>query len=180
MDTDQAKTQVADVVDSAREKTQDQAGQAIEKGRGMLRAQIDSRSTQAGQQAASLADTLRQTATQLRASGDEQKARYARLADQGAERLEHAGGYLADSDADELLSKVEDMARQQPWLIAGAGLLVGIAAARFLKASSSERYQRSQRMARLAPAPAWEPPPEPLLAPTGPRDVPLDTGAPAV
>lgn len=146
MDTDTAKTQVAGVVDSAREKTQAQAEQAVEKGRGVLRTQVDSRSTQAGQQAQSVAEALRQTATQLRGSGDEQKARYAGIADQGADRLDRMGGYLAETEAEELLSNVEDVARRQPWLMAGAGFFLGIAAARFLKASSSERYYQHQPM----------------------------------
>jgi len=42
------------------------------------------------------------------------------------------------------------MARQQPWLIAGAGLLVGIAAARVLKASSTDRYYRSRPAAPVS------------------------------
>ena len=156
MDTDIAKTQVADVVGAARDKTQEQADQALQKGRGMLRSQVDTRSTQAGQQAQSLAETLRQTASQLRETGDEQKTRSARIADQGADRLERAGSYLSETDADELLSKVEDVARQQPWLIAGAGLLVGIAAARFLKASSSDRYHRAQPSYTPPRSRAWQ------------------------
>jgi hypothetical protein len=146
MDTDTAKTHVADVVDSAREKTQARADEAVEKGWGVVRAQVDSRSTQAGQGAKSLAETLRQTATQLRGTGDEQKARYAGIADHGADRLDKVGGYLAESDAEELLSKVEHVARRQPWLMAGTGLFLGIAVARFLKASSSERYYQHQPM----------------------------------
>ena len=37
MDTDTTKTQVVEVVDSARERTQEQASHAVEKGRGALR-----------------------------------------------------------------------------------------------------------------------------------------------
>ena len=144
MDTGEARSQGAEVVGTARETAQEQAGQAVEKGRGMVRSQVETRSTQAGQQAQSVAETLRQTATQLRVSGDEQQERYAQIADRGAERLDSAGRYLADSDADELLGKLEEGARRQPWLVVGAGLLLGIAAARFLKASSSERYYRTQ------------------------------------
>jgi ElaB/YqjD/DUF883 family membrane-anchored ribosome-binding protein len=154
MDTD-AKTQVADVVDSAREKTQKQASDAVDKGRGALRSQVDMRSTQAGEQAQSIAETLRQTAMQLRQSGDDQKGRYAQIADQGADRLERVGSYLTESDAEELLSKVEDVARRQPWLVVGTGLILGLATARFLKASSTERYYRRRRLYDAAP-PSWE------------------------
>ena len=155
MDTDTAKTQVADVVDSAREKTQEQASHVVEKGRGALRSQVDARSTQVGEQAQSIAESLRQTALQLRQTGDEQKARYAGVADQGADRLERVGGYLTESDAEELLSRVEEVARRQPWLVVGTGLILGIATARFLKASSTERYYRQQRVFD-APPPSWE------------------------
>ena len=155
MDTDTTKTQVADVVDSAREKTQEQASHAVEKGRGALRTQVDTRSTQAGEQAQSLAESLRQTASQLRQTGDEQKTRYAGIADQSADRLERVGGYLTASDAEELLSKVEEMGRRQPWLVVGTGLILGIATARFLKASSADRYYQQQRVHEAPPA-SWE------------------------
>jgi len=155
MDTDTTKTQVAEVVDSAREKTQEQASHAVENGRGALRTQVDARSTQAGEQAQSIAESLRQTASQFRQTGDEQKARYAGIADQGADRLERVGGYLTESDAEELLSKVEEVARRQPWLVVGTGLILGIATARFLKASSTERYYRQQRVYDVPP-PSWE------------------------
>jgi ElaB/YqjD/DUF883 family membrane-anchored ribosome-binding protein len=143
-ETKAPKAQAAEVVDAAKQHAQDQLGQAAETGRGAVRRQVDQRSTQAGEQASSVADTLRQTASQLRADGDGQKARYAQVADQAADRLERTGRYLSDADADELLGRVEDVARQQPWLIAGAGLLIGIATARFMKASSRERYYQQQ------------------------------------
>jgi ElaB/YqjD/DUF883 family membrane-anchored ribosome-binding protein len=155
VDTDTTKTQVTDVVDSAREKTQEQASHAMEKGRGALRTQVDTRSTQVGEQAQSIAETLRQTATQLRQTGDEQKTRYAGIADQGADRLERVGGYLTESDAEELLSKVEEVARRQPWLVVGTGFILGIATARFLKASSTERYYQQRQMHEAPPIP-WE------------------------
>jgi hypothetical protein len=129
---------------TVKQTAQEQVGEAAEKGRGALRRQVDERSTMAGRQASQVADALRQTASQMREQGDPQKARMASFADQGADRLERVGGYLTEADADELLGRAENMARQQPWLIAGAGLLVGIAAARVLKASSTDRYYRSR------------------------------------
>ncbi len=138
--TEVSNSQIADVVDSAKEKTQEQAHVAVEKGRGAVRDQVEQRSTQAGVQARSLADSLRETASQLRADGDPQKARMARGADAGADRLEQLGGYLTTADADELLGKLETFGRRQPYLLAGGGLLIGIAAGRFLKSSSHGRY----------------------------------------
>jgi ElaB/YqjD/DUF883 family membrane-anchored ribosome-binding protein len=152
------KEQAADVVDAAKHTAHEQMTDVAEKGRGALRRQVDQRSTQMGEQATSIAETLRQTASQMRAQGDPQKARLASAADQGAGRLERVGAYLTESDADEILERAEDMARKQPWLIAGAGLLVGIAAARFMKASSRERYYQGPRnvYARQAAQPIGE------------------------
>jgi hypothetical protein len=143
--TSETTGQATEVVAAAKQ----QVNEATEHGRGLVRSQVEARSTQVGEQAQSVAETLRQTAAQLRASGDEQKAPHARFADMGAERLDDVGRYLSESDADELLSKLEDGARRQPWLVAGVGLLLGIAGARFLKASSEQRYRRSQ------PADVW-------------------------
>jgi hypothetical protein len=140
--TEQVRQQAADAADSAKQAAQEQVGQVADAGRGAVRQQVDRRSTQLGQHAGGVAETLRQTASQLRTDGDPQKARYAHVADQAADRLERTGRYLTDADADELLGRVEDAARRQPWLVAAAGLLVGAAAARFVKASSGERYHR--------------------------------------
>ena len=143
METD--ASQVSDVVDSAKQKTQEQVGEVAEKGRGVVRDQVDQRSTQAGEQARGAAHTLRQAAVQARGEGNDQ---HARLAEQGAERLDRLGGYLTDADGDEILWRVEDVARRQPLLVAGAGLLLGIAFARVLKASSHERAQQSRTVNR--------------------------------
>jgi ElaB/YqjD/DUF883 family membrane-anchored ribosome-binding protein len=144
-DTNQVRQQAADVADSAKQAAQDQVSQATDAGRGAVRRQVDQRSTQIGEQASGVAETLRQTASQLRSDGDAQKARYAQIADQAAGRLEHTGRYLTDADADELLGRAEDAARRQPWLVAAAGLLAGVAAARFMKASSRDRYSQRSR-----------------------------------
>ena len=57
-----------------------------------------------------------------------------------ADRIERFGGYLEQTSGDELLRDVEDFARRRPWMVAGIGLVVGLAASRFLKASSERRY----------------------------------------
>jgi hypothetical protein len=144
-DTEHVRQQAADVAHSAKEAAQEQVTQVADAGRGAVRRQVDQRSTQVGEHASGVAQTLRETAFQLRSSGDAQKARYAQVAEQAADRLERTGRYLSDADADELLGRAEDAARRQPWLFAAAGLLTGVAAARFLKASSRERYHQRYR-----------------------------------
>jgi hypothetical protein len=81
---------------------------------------------------------VRKVAEQLRGQGKDTPAR---AAEQVADRAESFGSYLRDADGERLLRDAEDVARRQPWLIAAGGLALGFAASRFLKASSSRRYQ---------------------------------------
>jgi hypothetical protein len=134
---EQAKEKAGQVAGQAQEKAQEAAGQA----KGRAREEIDKRSTEAGQQVKTTADDLRSVGEQLRSQGKETPAKYA---DQAAERVQRLGGYLEDADADRILGDVEDFARRQPWAVVAGGLALGFAAARFMKASSSDRYQQRQ------------------------------------
>jgi hypothetical protein len=127
--------EIGDQVDQAKEKAQEAAGQA----KGRVREQVDQRSTEAGEQVSSTASDLRSVGEELRKQGKDTPAK---LADQAAERTERLGSYLTESDADRILGDVEDFARRQPWAVVAGGLALGFAASRFLKASSSQRYQQ--------------------------------------
>jgi ElaB/YqjD/DUF883 family membrane-anchored ribosome-binding protein len=120
----------------AQEKAKEVAGQA----KGRLREQVDQRSTQAGQQLSSAADDVRSVAEQFRTQGKDTPARYA---EQTAEKAQKVGQRLRDASGDELLRDVEDFARKNPWAVVAGGLVLGLAASRMLKASSSERYRSS-------------------------------------
>jgi len=108
--------------------------------KGKLREQVDHRSTQAGQQVNTVADDVRSVAEELRTQGKDTPARYA---EQAAEKVRNTGQWLENADGDQLLRDVEDFARRNPWAIAAGGLVLGLAASRFLKASSGERYRAS-------------------------------------
>ena len=118
------------------EKAQQAKGQASEK----LREQVDQRSTQAAEQVQPMADALRKTGEQLRNEGNEQPAK---VADAVAERIERLGSYLQEADSDRLLSDVESFGRRRPWVLAAGGAVLGFVASRFLKASSSRRYEET-------------------------------------
>jgi hypothetical protein len=132
--TEQVNDQVRDTTQLAQDKARGALGQA----RSRLRDQIDQRSTQAGEQVQSTVQDVRSMAEQLRSQGKDTPAR---VAAQVADRAESFGSYLRDADGERLLRDVEDVARRQPWLVAAGGLALGFAASRFLKASSSRRYQ---------------------------------------
>ena len=122
------------------EKAQQVAGQvqeAADQAKSQVREQVDQRSSQWGDQIKSTANDLRSVAEELR-NRDKEPA--AKLADQAASRVESVGQYLSESDADRLLSDVEDFARRQPWVVVAVGAGLGLVASRFLKASSRQRY----------------------------------------
>ena len=132
--TDQVKDQVRDKAQVAQDKTRGALGQA----RGRLSDQVDQRSTQAGERVAGTASDVRSIAEELRNQGKDAPAK---VAEQVASRADRVGDYLKGASGDRLLRDVEDFARRQPMLVAAGGLVLGFAASRFMKASSSRRYE---------------------------------------
>jgi hypothetical protein len=135
--TEQVKEQVAEKAEVAKDKT----SQAAQQARGRLRGQVDQRSTQAGQRLAGSAADARSVAEELRRQGKDTPAR---LVEQAAGQADRAAAYLQQASGERILRDVEDFARRKPWAVAAGGLVVGFAASRFLKASSSRRYQQTQ------------------------------------
>jgi hypothetical protein len=135
---DQAPSQVQDAASAAQEK----AVELKEQGKGKLGEALDQRTNQAGEQARKMAQALRQSGEQLRSQDQSQQA--ADVAQGAADRIERLGGYLEQTSGDKLLRDVEDFSRRRPWMIAGIGLIAGLAASRFLKASSERRYDGSK------------------------------------
>jgi hypothetical protein len=129
--------QVKERVGEGAQQIQERASEVKSQTRERLREQIDSRSTQTGEQMTGTATALRQTAERLRSQQQEPQAK---ALEQLAERADQFGRYLTETDGERLLRDAERIARQRPWLIAGGGALLGFLAARFTKASSSRRY----------------------------------------
>jgi hypothetical protein len=134
--TDQVKDQVKEKAQVAQDKARGAMGQA----RGRISEQVDQRSTQAGERIAGTASDVRSIAQELRNQGKDAPAN---LAEQVAGQADRVGDYLKGASGDRILRDVEDFARRQPMLVAAAGLALGFAASRFLKASSSRRYESS-------------------------------------
>jgi hypothetical protein len=145
-----AQAKAADVAGQAQEKAQQAAGQVQDK----LREQLDQRSSQAASQINEQASDLRSVGESLRGQG---KAGPAKAADQLAQYAEKVGSYLQGKDSHALLSDAEDFSRRQPWAIAAGGVVLGFAASRFLKASSTQRYRG--RMTVPEPSGVYSTPP---------------------
>jgi hypothetical protein len=142
----------------SQEKAQEKVQEAKSQAGGQVRQQIDSRSTQAGEQVSSVAGALRRTADQLEEEGQKTPSQ---LLEKGAERADRFGAYLTQVDGDALLRDLEAFARRRPWAVAAGAAAVGFAAARFLGASSQRRYEESadydyEEPYRRVPSPGTE------------------------
>ena len=173
---EQAKEKVQEGVEVVQEKAQELKGTAGER----VRQEVDARSTEAGTQLQGTAAAMRRTTEQLRQEGNDGPAR---AMDYVAERAERLGSYLAGANADQVLRDVEGFARRQPWLVAVGGATAGFFAARFLKASSSTRYQAGSAATRSRQP--WQPEASPAAHPSTssaaiPATTVQETGEPPV
>ena len=134
--------EVASQMEDAAATAQQKASELKDEGRNKLSETLDERTTQAGGQARQMAQALRRSGEQLRQQGEAQQV--AAMAEGAADRIERLGGYLEGTSGDRFLRDAEDFARQRPWMVAGLGLMVGLATSRFLKASSERRYDSAQ------------------------------------
>jgi hypothetical protein len=163
---------VQQVTGQAQEKAQEFAGQAQEQAQQMtnqarnrLREQLDQRSSQAAERITTQASDLRSVSETLREQGKEGPAN---AAGKLAEYADRVGGYLRDRDSDALVADAEDLGRRQPWAVAAGGIVLGFAAARLLKASSSRRYASRSGSSESLSAPAARPVPPRPPVPTPP------------
>ena len=133
---EQAKSELGDAASAVQEK----AGALKEQGRGKLGETLDERTTQVGGQAREAAVAMRETGSRMRTTGTSHDQQLAGVFESAADRVEQLGAYLERANGDRLLRDAEDFARRHPWAVAGVGLVAGLAASRFLKASSERRY----------------------------------------
>ena len=130
---DQAKEQVQEVAQRAQQAAGNAQVKALH--------QIDLRSSRVGEQVAASALALRAGADELVRQGNQSAADAAQRTAAQAERF---GSYLQEADANRILADAEDVARRNPLAVVVGGVIVGAAAARFLKASSSRRYEAAR------------------------------------
>ena len=126
--------------DQAKEKVQEKAVEVKGQAGDRIRRELDARSTDAGEQLGHTASAMRRSGEQLRSEGNQTPAAMVTAV---ADRAERLGGYLTDANADQILWDVENFARRQPLLFVVGGATIGFLAARFMKASSRSRYERS-------------------------------------
>jgi hypothetical protein len=136
---DGVKEQAQEKAQEVKEQAKEQASQVAGQAKSRLSTEVDTRSTQAGEQVRRQASDIRSVGDQLRQQGKDGPAK---VADQVADRIEGVGGWLTRSSGEDILHEIEDFGRRQPWAVMAGGLALGFLASRFLKASSSNRYER--------------------------------------
>lgn len=136
------KEQGAELASATQEQISTKAQELGDQAGFQIREQLGQRSTQAGEQVQAVGTALQSGVDQLRSEGKDVPAK---MVAEIARRADDLGSYLKSAHADQILSDVESFARRRPWLTAGAGVLGGFVASRFVKASADRRYaeQRS-------------------------------------
>ena len=95
--------------------------------------QVEGGREKVAERLSSLADTMRDSSGELR----QREAWLADLMDKGAQELGNLATTLQKRDLSGLIAGVEDFARRQPALYAGAAVALGFAAARLAKSTAS-------------------------------------------
>jgi hypothetical protein len=124
----------------AQEKVQETAHQASNATARYVRDQAESRGKQVADELQSVSAALRRSSDALHADGNEKAARGIGLV---TERMDGLGRYLGGTGGDQMLRDLERFGRRKPWGMIGLGLGVGLAASRFLKASSGRRFEQA-------------------------------------
>lgn len=128
------KAKGASLGEEARTAAHDTAERAKRESRDFVNCQKD----QAAEELSHFESAMRRASEQLR---DEHDDRIAGFADAAADKVGAMAQYLRERDLSNLVDDLEGAARRRPELFFGGMLLVGVAAARFLKASSQSRRQ---------------------------------------
>lgn len=134
----EVKDKGAEIISSTQDQVSAKAHELGGDAVAQIREQLDQRSTRAGEQAQAIGHALQSGVTQLRSEGNEMPAK---VLAEVARRADHLGAYLESANADQILGELEGFARRRPWLTAGVGVLAGLMASRFVKASGDRRYE---------------------------------------
>ena len=110
----------------------DSAGHLAERATDIGFQRVDQGREQVAEGIGQLAGTIRQVSTDL---GTNQPM-IADVAATAADQAERIGQYLRETDAKQIITNVEDLARRQPILFLGGAFVLGLVASRLLKAGS--------------------------------------------
>jgi hypothetical protein len=135
--------QVADTAGEVTDRAKEVVGDTVDRVRAQAVSQIDAQKSKATGMLSEVAQAIRATGDQLRT---QDQANIAQFTDSAADQIERVSTYLDNRDFSQVVTEVQRFGRRQPALFIGGAMLLGLAAARFLKSSSEQarsqdRYQ---------------------------------------
>jgi hypothetical protein len=140
--TDKVKTAAEDTGQQVKQKAEEYADRAQERAKEVATSQ----KTHAAEGLGSVASAFRETGEHLREYDQGAMANtVAQYTDKLAEQVDRFAQQLRQKDVSELISDVENMARQQPAIFLGSAFAAGILLARFLKSSGARHELRTRR-----------------------------------
>jgi hypothetical protein len=110
-----------------------------DKAQGFIIGQIDAGSKQFGGLLENKIESIRTVGDTLRERGETGPSQVAGMA---ADRLGAVAAYFSNTGGEQIVADVEGLARKNPLLTIGAGVVAGLFAARLLKASAGHRYEK--------------------------------------
>lgn len=114
------------------DRLQEAAGSVADQATRTAEATASTGMTKAGETLDQVAQAIREAGQGLR----EQQPQIAGFVDTAAEQVDKAGDFLRQSDLQDVVYRVEDIARRQPALFIGGAFVLGLVAARLLKTSA--------------------------------------------
>lgn len=149
------------------EQAQEKVGAGVEQAKSsagsLIRSQVDERSSQLGEQLHGAVQALRQAEQTMEQEGTPGS----QLVERAAAEVERTARYLSESDGRRVLNDLEGVGRRNPWAVIGGGIVLGFLGARFLKASSSRRFEEYRKTYESSWAPQPLPSGEPVSHYTG-------------
>lgn len=131
-----AKAKAAELKEGARGKARDTKAAVkatVEDAREGAEKRVDRWTETMGERVEHFAGALRAASDSLSSQGEKALAG---IADDAAEQVTRVGGYLETEDSSAMMADLLDMGRRNPGAFLGSALAVGLAAGRFLRASS--------------------------------------------
>jgi hypothetical protein len=134
MEPDPAMGQGINGMPQPGQQLQQAASGLIDQATRTAEAQASTTMTRAGDALESVARAIRTVSEDLR----ENQPQIAGFADTAAEQVDSAATYLRERQAGEALQNIQEMARRQPVVVVGGGLMLGLLVGRLLRSGASE------------------------------------------
>lgn len=131
-------SQTQSQVKQAGEEAKQQAGDLAQRASETATSQANSQKDLVAEKLDRVAGAMERVRSEIQ----EQDPTIAKAASTAAEQAERFAGYLRHTDAKQMLSRAEDLARRRPAVFLGAAFAAGLALTRFAKASGGQSGQQ--------------------------------------